>query len=447
LASAVGPTGRPHDRHCHFEKDVITEHKAGTNARPWRSRWSLRNIGKTGMDRANQKSLTDLKSEAERTRAQLTETVDQLRSKVSDSVTDLRERASPDAMKAEISGYFRTRADALMDRARENPLQSAALGIGIGYPLLKIARSIPAPILMVGAGLYLLGTNSGQKLSETVSKKMSAAAEGVSDSFEGSIDAANRKVHDTQELAASGLATARDTISSGVGSAAQKAAALGSSLSQIKDGAANLAGSASDGVAGLKQRAVDALGAMSDPMGAGAATTGSIVRDRAGDAADFGTNAGLKLRDQAVETSLKLRDQAVETSHKVSSGMSDVIQRNPLLFGGLGLTVGMLIASALPKSDIEKDLMGSASADVRKRAIEVASTQFDSVKGLASDAMADFADQSGREGVTPADLNTATEDLGRRVRKVAESASEATFGRAGDKTPPNEKTRRDLSSR
>jgi hypothetical protein len=101
----------------------------------------------------------------------------------------------------------------------------------------------------------------------------------------------------------------------------------------------------------------------------------------------------------------------------------------------------------LPKSDIEKDLMGSASADVRKRAIEVASTQFDSVKGLASDAMADFADQSGREGVTPADLNTATEDLGRRVRKVAESAGEATFGRAGDKTPPNEKTRRDLSSR
>ena len=45
--------------------------------------------------------------------------------------------------------------------------------------------------------------------------------------------------------------------------------------------------------------------------------------------------------------------------------MSDVIQRNPLLFGGLGLTVGMLIASALPKSDIEKNIMGDASADVR----------------------------------------------------------------------------------
>jgi uncharacterized phage infection (PIP) family protein YhgE len=381
------------------------------------------------MDRANEKSLTDLKREAERTRAELAETVDQLRSKVSDSVTDFRERASPDAMKAEISGYIRTRADALMDRARENPLQTAAIGIGVAYPLLKIARSIPAPILMVGAGLYLLGTGSGQKLSETVSKKVAEAAEGISDSFGAGLDVANRKVHDTQDLAASGLAAARDTMASGVGSVTQQAAAFASSLNQLKDGAANLAGSSSDGVAGLKQRAVDALGSTSDAMGSSVARTGSLVRDRAGDAAEFATNTGIKLRDQAVET-----------SHNVSSGMSDVIQRNPLLFGGLGLTVGMLIASALPQSDIEKDIMGSASADVRKRANELAAKQFDTVKGLASEAITDIADHASQEGLMPADLNAATEDLGRRVRKVAESASAAAFGRADDATHPNEKT-------
>jgi uncharacterized phage infection (PIP) family protein YhgE len=381
------------------------------------------------MDRANERSLTDLKREAERTRAELTETVDQLRSKVSDSLTDFRERASPDAMKAEISGYIRTRVDALMDRARENPLQTAAIGIGVAYTLLKIARSIPAPILMVGAGLYLLGTSSGQKLSETVSKKVAAAAEGVSDSFGAGVDVANRKVHDTQDLAASSLAAARDTIASGVGNMTQQAAAVGSSLSELKDGAANLAGSASDGVAGLKERAADALGATSDARGASVARTGSIVRDRAGDAAQFGTNTGLKLRDQAFET-----------SHRVSSGLSDVIQRNPLLFGGLGLTVGMLIASALPQSDIEKDIMGSASADVRKRANELAAKQFDTVKGLASEAITDIADHASQEGLMPADLNAATEDLGRRVRKVAESASAAAFGRADDATHPNEKT-------
>ena len=392
------------------------------------------------MDRANDKSLTDLKRETEHTRAQLAGTVDQLRSRVSETVTDIRERASPDAMKAEIGDYFRTRADALLERARENPLQTAAIGIGVGYPLLKIARSIPAPILMVGAGLYLLGTSSGQKLSDTVSKKLAAAAEGASDSFNAGVDVANQKVHDTQDLAASGLAAARETIASGVESAKQQAAALGSSLNQLKDSAANLAGSASDGTADLKQRAVGALGAASEAMSASFAESGSIVRDRAGDAAEFGANASLKLRDQAVDASLKLRDQAVETSHKVTSGMSDVIQRNPLLFGGLGLTVGMLIASALPKSDIEKNILGDASADIRKRANALAAKQFDSVKGLASEAIADIADHVSQEGLTPADLNAATEDLGRRVRKVAESASEAAFGRADDKTHSNENT-------
>ena len=375
------------------------------------------------MAHSDERSLDELKAGAERSRAELAATVDQLRSKVSDTVTDFRERASPDAMKAEISGYIRTRADALMDKARENPLQAAAIGVGVAYPLLKIARSIPAPVLMVGAGLFLLGSGPGQKLSEAVSKKAAAAAEGVSDGFGATVEAANQKVHDAQDVASSSLATARETISSGLGTATRQAAALGGSLNQLKDGAATLASSASDGVAGLKQRAVDAFGATSDAMGAGVARTGSMVCDGAGSAAEFGANTGLKLRDHAVEG-----------SQKISSGVSEIIQRNPLLIGGLGLTVGMLIASALPKSDVETDVMGSASADVRQRANEFASRQFDTVKDLASDAIAGVAQHAGKEGLTPADLSAAAEDLGQRVRKVAESASDAAFGYANDKT-------------
>jgi hypothetical protein len=158
-------------------------------------------------------------------------------------------------------------------------------------------------------------------------------------------------------------------------------------------------------------------------MGAGVERTGSIARDAAGSAAEFGTNTGLKLRDHAVEA-----------SHQVGSGVGEIIQRNPLLVGGVGLTIGMLIASALPKSDIERNIMGSASAIARKRANEFAATQLDTVKGLASDAIADLAENANKEGLMPADLNAAAEDLGRRVRKVAESASDAAFGYANDKT-------------
>jgi hypothetical protein len=104
-----------------------------------------------------------------------------------------------------------------MDKARENPLQAAAIGVGVAYPLLRIARSIPAPVLMVGTGLFLLGSGPGQKLSETASKKAAAAVEGAFDSFGATLEAANQKLHDAQDMASSSLATARETISSGLG--------------------------------------------------------------------------------------------------------------------------------------------------------------------------------------------------------------------------------------
>jgi ElaB/YqjD/DUF883 family membrane-anchored ribosome-binding protein len=371
------------------------------------------------MARDNTRSLTDLQEDADRSRAELTETFTQMRSKVAGSATDLRKRVSPDAIKADVGDYIRTRADALMDKARDNPLQAAVIGVGVAYPLFRIVRSIPAPVLMMGAGLFLLHSSSGQKFSEQVSRKLAAATDDVSDSFGASVGAAATKLHDAQDMASNSLASTREAIASGFARVTQQAAAVGASLDQLKDGAANLVSSASDGITDLGQRAVDGMGATSDAAGGGVAR----FRDTAGSAAQLGT-----------DTAARLRDRAVETSQNAGSGMSEVIQQHPLLVGGLGLAVGMLIASALPRSDLEKSIMGSASADLRKRANQLASTEFDAVRGLASGAIADLAEHAGQEGLMPADLNAAAENLGRRVRKVAESATDAALGIEHDKT-------------
>jgi ElaB/YqjD/DUF883 family membrane-anchored ribosome-binding protein len=378
------------------------------------------------MARDDPRSLTDLQEDADRSRAELTETFAQMRSRVAGSVTDLRKRVSPDAMKADVGDYIRTRADALMDKARENPLQAAAIGIGVAYPLFRIVRSIPAPVLMVGTGLFLLRSSSGQKFSEQVSRRLAAATDGVSDSFGATMEAAAAKVHDAQDMATNTVTTTRDTIASGFASVTQQAAAVGASAEQLKDGAANLVSSASDGVGDLGQRTVDAIAATSDAVRGGVAR----LRDTASSAAQIGTDA-----------TLGLRDRAVDTSQKASAGISEVIQQNPLLVGGLGLAVGMLIASALPRSDLEKSIMGSASADLQKRANELAATEFAAVKGLASGAIADLADRAGQEGLMPADVNAAAENLGQRIRKVAESAADAAFGGEHEEPP----TQRELA--
>jgi len=92
------------------------------------------------MARDDERSLSDLQEDAQRNRAEFVETVDQLRSKVAETVIDIRARVSPDSIKAGAGDYFRARAEDLVDKARSNPLQAAAIGLGVGYPLFRIAR-------------------------------------------------------------------------------------------------------------------------------------------------------------------------------------------------------------------------------------------------------------------------------------------------------------------
>ena len=379
------------------------------------------------MARGTERSLTEIQEEAERNRADLTETVDQLRSRVADTVTDIRHRVSPGAMKAEVGDYLHGRADALMDKARENPLQAAAVGIGIGYPLFRIARSIPAPVLMVGAGLYLLGTSSGKKATSDLTRKVADVAGSASDSFNSGLDAATRKVHDVRNAASAGMAAATDKATTALGAVSQQASAAGAS---VKQGVANLTGSASDlagaasgGIGSLKDKAVAAAGTTSGAVQSGASATGSMMRDSAGSVADFSADAAQKLRDRTVDT-----------SQRALAAANDAVQQYPLLVGGLGLALGMLLASALPKSDVEKSLMGGAGAEARKRVNALASTGFDAAKGIAAGAISDLVAQAGEERLTPADASDAAEDLGRRVRKVAESAADAAFGQPAEKT-------------
>ena len=234
------------------------------------------------MARVHERSLSELQADAERNRVELTETVDQLRSKVSDTVTDFRNRVSPDAVKEDVREYFQTKADALMEKARENPLQAAAIGVGVGYPLFRIARAIPAPVLMVGAGLYLLGTNAGQKATSDAKRKVGEVAGDISDRFSSGLDAVNRTAHDARDTASAGLASASDlissglgSVSSGVGSATERASIAGATLKQsaataganLKQSAADLAGSATNSANNLAESASDGLAGVVDVRG------------------------------------------------------------------------------------------------------------------------------------------------------------------------------------
>src|SRR5882757_5274199 len=133
------------------------------------------------MAQADTRSLQQIKHETEQTRAGLTDTVEQLKTSVAETASDIRHRISPEVIKAEVSGYIKSRGEQLLNdvtsAARRNPMQAVAVGASVAYPLLRLARAIPLPVLMVGAGLFFAGSKTGQ----TASQRASDVAADLSD--------------------------------------------------------------------------------------------------------------------------------------------------------------------------------------------------------------------------------------------------------------------------
>ena len=123
------------------------------------------------MSSTNEQSLEELRARAELSRAALAANVAELRGRIT-------RVASPSAIKSEARAYVRQERDDLMDglraRAAGNPLQTAALVAAFAYPALALARAIPVPLLLVGAGLFLT-TQRGRNSSATVKAKMDEA--------------------------------------------------------------------------------------------------------------------------------------------------------------------------------------------------------------------------------------------------------------------------------
>jgi ElaB/YqjD/DUF883 family membrane-anchored ribosome-binding protein len=105
------------------------------------------------------RSLEELRRESEVTRAALTNTVHELRDKIGQTAGEVKDLLSPANVTEEVKGYVRDKREHLYAnverKVRDNPLQAAAVGAAIAYPLFSIARRMPIPLMLIGAGLFL----------------------------------------------------------------------------------------------------------------------------------------------------------------------------------------------------------------------------------------------------------------------------------------------------
>lgn len=375
------------------------------------------------MQQTADRSLRDLQRETQQTRAGLTHTVDQLKASLTDTASEIRQRISPEHLKAEVSNYVRSKGENLLEdiraAARRNPMQAVAVGASLAYPLLRFARSIPLPVLMVGAGLFFAGSKSGQSITQKASDMASDLSDEVS-----------RRSQDVSAHVGVTVSGARDAVT---GAAERVRGALSAGADQVRRTATSptpeisladrLADSAAFAGDAINTRVTGVREGISDL----ASSAVDLSRSITGDAAAAAQSAASSAADRGLEAARDVRDRASEYSNRAGKTLVDTIQANPLLVAGVGLLIGGMIASALPKSELEEDLVGEAAAAAKRRASEAAAKGFDAAKGVAGEILENVARQAGAEGLTPDQLDQSARDLGQRIRRVVESAVTTAF--------------------
>lgn len=267
------------------------------------------------MATSSNESLSELERRSERTRAELAQTVDALHNRV-----------SPSAIKADVKGYI-----------RDNPLQAAAIAVGAAYPVWRMVGAIPAPVLLIGAGLAMARRGNGNGSASSYGNGYSGARSG---SGEGMMSGLKDKASD---LTSQITEKAQDTFDS-------------------------LRGKVSD----TTTRTADTLSSTYDST-----------------------------KQAAADTLHQVSDRASETYARASESLAEIIERNPLLVGGVAFAVGSMIAAAVPVSRQENRIMGESAEELRRRSQDMAMQGFRQARDVAQQVYETASEEVRNEGLTP----------------------------------------------
>lgn len=332
------------------------------------------------------RTVEQLREASERNRTALAATVTELREHVEETATELKTMASPTHIKREIGNYVRHERENLVQsvkrNARENPLQMAAIGAAIAYPVFGLVRALPAPLLLIGAGLFLT-SKRGQRLAGDAKTKVDAAIQQGSDRVS---DLTTSLKSDLEQRAATVRASvegAQAAVTSAAGTVADKAR---SSFHDARDMA-----------------------------------TG-VVQEGAARATAAAGSASSNISDAA--------DQARTGAANIPSrrAVVDLVKDNALLFAGVGAAVGAVIAASIPPSEAENRLFGARSEKLKAKARETAAQGIESVGDMAAEAADSVASGAAREGLDATGAQSALENIAQGVRKVADRGVDTALG-------------------
>jgi Protein of unknown function (DUF3618) len=328
-------------------------------------------------------SLSHLEREADRTRSNLINTVDELGARV-----------SPQAVKRDVTDYVRHSGRELWvniaARARNNPLQTVAIATAVAYPVWRILSNIPVPILLVGAGLAL--SKSGLEL-----RSDSGGGGGVKAAF-GS--------------AAGGLTEVTQSVRDG----------LHDAVSGAQETARQTGEQAMEGIAGVARTAASAASSGVETIKRTIGSTSGAVGDAVADASGTASSALSSGYRTGVDATSRGGEMLIESGRRAQSSLVESIERHPFVVGGIGLALGALIAASLPTTRVEDRFLGRSSDDLKNRATNYASQGLENAQNAAREVYNEVTRKAEEEGLTSDALRDSVKGASEKVKTVIQHA-------------------------
>jgi hypothetical protein len=314
---------------------------------------------------------------------ELTATVDLLRERIKDTAEDIRYKVSPAGIKSEATTYLSQKGkgwlESLKQRAMDNPIQTIAIGTAAVAPLVRLARGMPMPLLLMAAGLAIS------------SKSVREQASNLAGPF----------VEPARDLASEASSRAQTA-----GQALKEAAA--GALEQVTSKATDVGNTASDRLDELQDQADRGRAGLGDNVAAGA--------------------------QAAKETMEQVRAKAGDALSSAPDAARETIRENLVLVGSLGVAIGAILAASLPTSRAESAVLGRSSSKVKKAAAAAAQSGFETAKDAAFSAA-----EAGMRKVAEADLGShasrMTEEAADTLKTVTEDVITTAFEPSHDNHP------------
>jgi hypothetical protein len=195
-----------------------------------------------------------------------------------------------------------------------------------------------------------------------------------------------------------------------------------------------LSGDRSFAKAGFSRGANAMTDLNSRAMGVARSAAGAIG-DSANSASEFVTDSGgamvREVGGVGAFASSAIRSRAPERDVFASArtNVADLMQRQPLLLGAIGIAFGAGVAASLRTTATEADLLGDASAKFQERARALAAATTQQASKLAGDVATTVANEARVQGLTADELKQNALDMGRKIQSVAKVAAENAHSR------------------